>query len=578
MAQDPNAREPRTESVPAGGRLDSWKEIAGYLGRGITTVQRWERSEGLPVHRHVHARRGSVWADRAEIDAWWATRGTGIEKREAVAVGLPRRRRRWLAIAAGAALLLSAAAYLLLRLSPEAGKTGRTMVAVLPFQDFDKNGDQSYFSDGLTDETIAELSRLRPDLLGVIARTSAMRYKSSSKGISEIARELNVEYVLEGDVRRTPARVQVDARLIRAADQAQLFAQTYDSDLGDSSAIEGEIGRRVAKSLALELLPLQEARLARPARRDPKAVLAYLKGLELLNERTGEDIYSAVGSFEEAVRTEPTYAQAFAALGTAYVLLPTYGEFLPDEYYAKAAASAERALRLDPTLADAHAILGVVAHEHEWDHGRAEQEYRKAVQLNPSSVLAHQGYAELLTHMGRTEEALGEIREALRLDPHSMIADSLLGWALYYGRRYDEAIEHLQHVVAKYPDSIPAHSYLGWAYDRKGMAAEARAEYDRVRGLSKDNTSPYNWDFGTSGRGLDELEDRAKKGSFSPYELACLYAAARRPDDAVRWLTKACDSRDPSVAVMKVDPELDPIRADPRFQDLLRRVRLAEQP
>jgi TolB-like protein len=576
MAQDPSASEPKPESLPAGSRLESWKEIAAYLRRGVTTVQRWEKNEGLPVRRHVHARQGSIWADTAEIDVWWARRGTRLETEEAGAAGPGWRRRGFVAVALITGLLASLGLYSLVRRPAGAAgaSSGRIMVAVLPFLELGATADQAYFADGLTGETIAELSRLRPDLLGVIARTSAMQYRKSRKGIGDIARELDVEYLLEGDVRRTATEVWVDARLIRASDQSQLFAQTYERALGDAAAIQGEIGRRVAKSLALELLPLQEARLAQPAHRDPKALLAYLKGLELLNQRTGDDIYRAVVSFDEATRLEPTYAAAFAARGMAYALLPTYGEFLPQEYFPKAKASAEKALSLDGTLAEAHAILGVVAHEHEWDHRRAEREYRQALALNSSCVLAHQTYAELLTHAGRIEEALGQIREAQRLDPQSRIVDSLRGWVLYYGRRYDEAIEHLRHVVAANPDFIPAHSYLGWAYDRKGMVAEARAEYDRVRALSADGTSRYMWDFGKSGRQLQELESRALKGTFSAYELACLYAAAGRTDDALRWLTVACERHDPTVVEMKVEPELDPLRSDPRFDELLRRVGL----
>jgi len=578
MAQDSSTSEPKPEGPPAGRRLESWKEIAAYLHRGVTTVQRWEKSEGLPVHRHVHARLGSIWADRAEIDSWWAGRRTGIEKDEARAAEPQGHRPRWLTASLVAAVVVFAGLYVLVR-RPRGATVGgsRIMVAVLPFVERGGATDQAYFGDGLTDETIAELARLRPDLLGVIARTSALQYKGSPKGIRDIARELEVEYVLEGDVRRSATAVQVDARLIRAADQSQLFAQTYERELGDATAIQAEIARRVAKSLALELLPLQEARLAQPTRREPRALFAYLKGLELLNERTGDDIYHAVASFDEAARLEPTYAAAFAARGLAYALLPTYGEFLPREYYPKAKASAQTALELDPTLADGHAILGVVAHEYEWDHVRAERECREALRLNPSSVLAHQIYAELLTHQGRIEEALGQIREAQRLDPHSPIVDALRGWVLYYGRRYDESIEHLRHVVAASPDFIPAHSYLGWAYDRKGMKAEAKAEYDRVRSLSQDNTPPYNWDFGTGGRRLEDLEARAAKGSFSPYELACLYAAAGRKGDSLRWLTAAAETRDPSVVIMKVDPELDPVRDDAGFQALLRRVGLSSR-
>jgi TolB-like protein/Tfp pilus assembly protein PilF len=574
MAQDPIASEPRPEGVPAGTRLESWKEIAAYLHRGVTTVQRWERSEGLPVHRHVHARLGSVWADRDELHEWWVHRGTRIERDDPAPP--PRRRRGWLAASLAAGLVVGGAFWAVARHPPPGPRGNRVMVAVLPFEDLSGPGtrDQEYFSDGLTDETIAELSRLRPDLLGVIARTSAMQYKGSRKGIRQIAGELGVEYLLEGDVRPTAGGVHVNARLIRAADQSQLFAQAYERDLGDAAAIQGEIGRRVTKALALELLPLQEARLARPTRRDPKALLAYLKGLELLNQRTGDDVYRGVASFEEAVRIEPSYAAAYAALGTAYALLPTYGEFLPEEYYPKARASAQKALSLDATLAEAHAVLGVVAHEHDWDHARAEQEYREALRLNASSVLAHQTYAELLTHMGRIEEALEEIREARRLDPHSRIVDALLGWVLYYGRRYDEAVEHLRQVVAANPDFIPAHSYLGWTYDRMGRTAEATAEYQRVRELSADGTSRLMWDFGASGRKMEDLEARARDGSFSPYELATIYVAAGRRDDAIRWLQQACERRDSSVLELKVDPALDPLRSDPRFEELLRRVGL----
>ncbi len=574
MAQDPIPSEPGPEDIRDGTRLESWKEIAAYLRRGVTTVQRWEKSEGLPVYRHQHARLGTVWAHRSEIDDWWTRRGTRIET-DGPPASAPHRRGR-LAASIVAGLVVAGAFWAVARRQPQSQRGPRVMVAVLPFEDLSDPGarEPHLFADGLTDETIAELSRLRPDILGVIARTSAMQYKGSRKGIREIAGELGVEYLLEGDVRSTLGGVHVNARLIRAADQSQLFAQAYERELGDAAAIQGEIGRRVTKALALELLPLQEARLARSTRRDPRALLAYLRGLELLDQRTGNDVYRGVASFEDAVRIDPSYADAYAALGAAYALLPTYGEFLPEEYYPKAKASARKALRLDATLADAHAVLGVVAHEHDWNHAEAEREYREALRLNPSSVLAHQAYAELLTHLGRIEEALGEIREAHRHDPHSRIVDALLGWVLYYGRRYDQAVEHLRQVVAANPDFIPAHGYLGWSYERMGLTAEATAEYERVRALSADGTSHRMWDFGASGRRIEDLEARARNGSFSPYELATIYASAGRRDDAIRSLETACERRDSSVLELKVDPALDSLRIDPRFEDLLRRVGL----
>jgi TolB-like protein/Tfp pilus assembly protein PilF len=569
--QDSTTREPQPEG-PAGSRLGSWKEIAAYLHRSVTTVQRWEKTEALPVHRLVHARAGSVWADPRELDGWWTRRGRRIVGEET-----PRPRKLRLATVLPAGLVVVAALLASLGHAPGPRGGSRIMVAVLPFENLSPSGGgaSAYFSDGLTDETIAELSRIRPDLLGVIARTSAMQYKGTRKGIRQIAGELGVEYLLEGDVRPTRTGIHVNARLIRAADQGQLFAQAYERDLGDAAAIQAEIGRRVAKALALELLPLQEARLAHSTRRDPKALLAYLKGVELLNQRTGGDTYRAVGSFEEAVRLDPSYAAAHAALGTAYALLPTYGEFLPGEYYPRARSSAEMALRLDATLAEAHVVLGVVAHEHDWDHARAESEYREALRLNPSSVLAHQAYAELLTDLSRTEEALDEIREAHRLDPHSRIVDALLGWVLYYGRRYDEAAAHLRQVVAASPDFIPAHSYLGWTYERLGKTAEATAEYERVRALAADGTSHLMWDFGASGRTIEDLEARARAGTFSPYELATIYTGEGRRDDAFRWLEASCRRRESSMLEIKVDPALDPLRADPRFDGLLRRVGLA---
>jgi TolB-like protein/DNA-binding winged helix-turn-helix (wHTH) protein/Tfp pilus assembly protein PilF len=437
----------------------------------------------------------------------------------------------------------------------------RHLLVVLPFANL---GAEEYFADGLTDELITQLGRLQPARLGVIARTSAMQYRGTRKTVPQIAAELGVDYIVEGSVRQEGSRVRISAKLIQAADQAQLWAAAYERDSSEALAIQSQVARRVAGSLALELLP-GSATAWRAITANPQAHDAYLRGLHRLAKRSEPDFRAALDYFQRAAREDPGFALAHVGVADTYSLLGEYYLMPPKSAFPLAKEAAQRALALDDTLAEAHTSLAFVLAKYEWDWRAAETRFQRALELNPGYATAHQWYAELLSATGRHEEALAAVRRAQQLDPLSLIIQSVTGYLHYNARRYDEAIEQCRQVLARDPHFLPALQFLMLAYERKGLEAESLA-LERVY-------------VEQALRGMRSVSFRKPRGAeirqdTPPYSVAASYAALGQKEQALRWLDRAYREHDALITFARVDPGLDPVRRDPRFAGLLRKLGL----
>lgn len=464
----------------------------------------------------------------------------------------------------------------------------RRMLAVLPFENLTGDASQDYFSDGLTEEMISQLGRLDPQHLGVIARTSVMHYRQGQEPLEQIGRELAVQYVLEGSVRRESGQVRISAQLIQMKDQTHLWSRQYDRQLGSLLALQGEIAQEIADEIQLAL---GERNPDRVVPRTPlpaptsEAYDLHLRGLYFWNKRTVAGFQQAIESFQQAIAKDPNYARAFAGLADSYALIADYGTQPPEEFMSKARASALKALEIDPSLPEAHTTFALILQSHDWDWQTAEKEFRRAIELNPNYATAHHWYAEHLMWRGRFDEALQESEQARQLDPLSLIIAADNGAILYYSRQYDRAIEKLHSVLEMDPD-YPRALLIVPAYAEKGRVTEALALIEAHR---LQMSIPYYWAFlahvyGRTGRteparhALNELLRLNPHAPIDPVMLAWACAETSENDQALAWLEKAYEQHSTRLVGLKVNPVFDPLRNDPRFQDLLRRVGLADPP
>jgi len=454
-------------------------------------------------------------------------------------------------------------------------------LAVLPIANLSGDPQQEYFADGMTEALITDLSKI--GALSVISRTSVMRYKGTTKPLPEIARELNVDAVVEGSVQRSGDRVRVTAQLIGARTDTHLWAESYDRDLHDILALQDDVARAIANQIKVKLTPQEQVRLASARPVNPETHEAYLKGRYYWNKRTEEGFHRSIEYFSEATEKDPNYALAHAGLADSYIILGYFSLLPAKEAYAKAREAATRALELDDTLAEAHNALATAKADYDWDWPGAEREFRRAIELNPGYATAHQWYGRLLSELGRHEEALAEIKRAQELDPLSLIINAVGGRILLYAGRDDLAIEQLRKTLEMDPNFAHAHWFLGMAYVRKGALAEAIAEFQRATTLSS-NFTQYKAGLGhayaRAGKSAEarkllyELKELSKRRYVSWCDFAAIYAGLGDKDQAFACLERAYAQRDARLVELKVDARLDPLRADLRFADLLRRVGL----
>lgn len=535
-------------------------------------------------------------AQKAETTSSLATPTKGVAP--AVKPGAPAPVRvHWYAAAVAVILVCALAAYFghhAWRRSAPA-PAAKIMLAVLPFENLTGDPASEYFSDGLTEEMITQLAELQPGRLGVIARTSVMSYKHGDRSIARVASQLGVEYILEGSLRksgvpggtgfgapgsRSASRVRITAQLIQAKDQTHLWAHNYDRDLGDVLTLEREVSSDVAREIQLELTSEGYARLTRPRPVDPEAHELYLEGRFYWNKRTPEGFKRAVEYFKRSIQKDPNYAEAYAGLADSYRFLVDI--LPPSEVTPKARAAAEKALAIDPNLAEAHASLGLILPCEDWDWEEAKRQFERAIELNPNYATAHQWYAEgYLTPMGRLDEALAALRVAQRLDPVSPIILTDIGKTLYFARRYDEAIAQLRRALDLDP-TFPANGWLLEAYLEKGMYEQALKiiESEKVSGGRRESVAGSAYVSARMGRReqarklLAELPNLSQREHVDPGEIATAYLALGDEDQAFTWLERAYAERSNYMSSLKVWPIYDPVRSDPRFLDLERRVNL----
>jgi TolB-like protein/DNA-binding winged helix-turn-helix (wHTH) protein/predicted Zn-dependent protease len=458
-------------------------------------------------------------------------------------------------------------------------------LAVLPLENLSGDKEQDYFADGMTDELITNLGKI--SALRVISRTSVMQYQGAKKPLPEIARELNVDALLEGTVLRSGERVRITAQLVGVNPEKHLWAEAYERDLRDVLALQDEVARDIANRIQVRLTAREQAGLSSGRPVDPEAHSAYLRGVYFWNKRTRQGLEKSIEYFQQATQRDPGYALPYAGLAIAYNSLAAYGHLLPREVYPKAYAAASRALELDETLGEAHAALGFYKAAYEWDPEGADRELRLAIELNPGYALAHVWRADqvLSKFLGRHTEALAEIDRARELDPTSLLVSDQRGWVLYIARRYDEAIEQFHKTLELEPRFAHAHCWLGKAYLQKGMLREGLAELEEAVSLPGGD-SPYFWHwlgYGYARCGkraealkiIQTLKAQEQKGFASPWwAIAAIYCTLGQKDKALVWLERAYKERDPRFPSANIEPAFDPLRSDPHFKDLMRRSRM----
>jgi TolB-like protein/DNA-binding winged helix-turn-helix (wHTH) protein/Tfp pilus assembly protein PilF len=449
-------------------------------------------------------------------------------------------------------------------------------IAVKPLENLSGDPEQEYFADGMTDSLIAALAQI--SALRVISRTSMMRYKGTKKSLPEIARELNVDAVVEGTVLRSGSRMRIIAELVYAPTDAHLWAKSYERDLGDVLKMQSELAQAIAAEIRIKLTPQERTRLASARPVNPEAHEAYLKGRYFLNKFTPDGLKRSVDYFEQAIKKDPSYALAHAGLADSYIFggsgLP------PKEAMPKAKASAAKALGIDDTLAEAHTSLGFIKLFYDWDWLGAERDLSLAIELNPGYAAARELYAIYLATIGRVNQATAESKRALELDPLSLFANDVFAQILYNARQYDQAIAQCKKTLELDPNLAAAHAGLGLAYRQKQMFEQSVAETQKSLTLAgeKELAEVFGRAYSVSGyrSALRKLLDEAKKrGNLPPYAtygVAADYAFLGDKDEALAWLEKAYENRSPGPVFLKVDPRLDSLRSDPRFQALLRRM------
>jgi len=607
-------------SPPSGKKLDSWGEIASYLGREVRTVQRWEQTEDLPVHRHEHKKKSTVYAYAGELDAWIKQRQpkddpeadaafvpepdvdappekengdaklsnrTPLPPTPSPAHPVPSKGKR-VAIAAVVMMVFVAVAYRIYRKYQDPALTHDTVrLVVLPFVNLSGDPNQNYLSAGLTDVITTQLGRLDPRHLRVIAPTSAS--VMSGKPIGEIRQALNVQYVLEGSVQRVANQIRIDVRLIQASDEAQAGADSFTRDLSDFLQVESEVSESVARKMVSTLPGASPAESSSAAKHlgtvsveaATKSSDAFLKGEILWTNR--ENLKKSIELFEEAIHENPYNAQAYAGLASATAIIgqvPNDG-IPPQEAEPKARDAAQRALQLDPRLVEAHAVLGNVAMSYDWDLKAAENELRLSIDLNPNYPTAHNWYAHLLMVEGRFDEALAESRLGVELEPATPFFHVVRAEILYNARKYDQAIQEATSVLKDHPDFVLASYWLGSAYREKKMYPEAIATFERARKMTGDlpfMVMAYGQAQAVAGNTSEAKKALAiltkmQKTTFVPdIYPAAIYVALGEKDHAFQLLDSAYQQRVDRLVYFGVEPMADPIRSDPRFAQLMAKV------
>ena len=578
---------PKAGATAQGRRLESWKEIAAYLGRDVTTVRRWEKGEGLPVRRHLHNKLGSVYAFTTELDSWRSNRApapatdtpdTPPPVPESVRLG---RHGRIAAVFAAIALILAAGVIWLVRertAKPTASLAIRSL-AVLPLANFSGNSEQDYLSDGMTEALTAQLSTIHG--LRVISRTSTMQLKGTHKSVPAIGKELDVDAVIEGSVLQSGDKVRVTVQLIRAATDEHLWAATYDRELRDILALQSDVAQGIARHVEATVAGAQNLAVA-PRTVAPEVYEAYLKGRFALAKGNRSSLDEALGFFTAAINADSSFAPAYVGvaatqeqLGTVFFGVP------PGDTRPKVIKAARKALELDPQLAEARVLLAN-ALQRDWHWEEAETEFRRAIELSPSDAGAHAGLAYWLVCQGRSDEALAWARRAQEIDPLTVNSIDVSG-ILFFSRRYDDAIRESRRNLTTDPNDPQALWSLGFALIGADQFDEAIRTLEKAASLSDRNPAvlgvlvrayAHGGRRAEAAQVVDELWRRERTGYLPAAAFLNAYLGLGDKEQAFVWMERAAQERSNIMQYLKVHPFFDLLRGDPRFAEYLRRANL----
>lgn len=466
------------------------------------------------------------------------------------------------------------------------GKRRIDSIAVLPFVNADGDPNVDYLSDGITESLIDSVSQL-PDV-SVIARSSVFRFKGRETDPQTVGHDLGVKAVLTGRIIQRDGRLLISAELVDVENNHRVWGGQYDRMLTDILAVQSEITREISDQLRLRLTGEEQKRITKHHTEDTEAYQSYLKGRYYWNKRTGDDIKKAIDHFDQAIAKDPRYALAYAGLADCYIVIPNYSDLPSQDAYPKAKAAALKALEIDDSLPEAHTSLAGIKCDYEWDFSGCETELKKALILNPNYATAHHWYAQHLSAMGRHQEALKEIKRAQELDPLSLIINAVVGDTYIKARQYDRAIEQLRKTIEMDKNFVSAHRYLANAYIEKGMFKEAISEFQTASALrgtaaqADQRAKALTEAFAKGGpqgfwkQHLEDLKEDYEKGSVSPYSIASVYARLGDKEQTLNWLEKAYQQHDAYVVYLKIEPQFDSFRSDPRVVDLMRRIGLPQ--
>jgi len=453
-------------------------------------------------------------------------------------------------------------------------------IAVLPFDNLSRDPDNAYFCEGVQDEILTRLAKVAD--LKVISRTSTQRFKSAPNDLREIAKQLGVAHILEGSVQKASDQVRVNVQLVNALTDAHLWADTYDRKLTDIFAVETEIAKTVADTLQAKLSGSEQHSIAARPTESTEAHQLYLKGRFFWNKRTGNDLKKSLDYFQQAIAADPNYALAYAGVADGYVWLPGYTVCTPQNCYPKAMAAAKKALELDDTLAEAHTTLAIAIWLYDFDFSQSIREFQRAIELNPNYAIAHQQYGNnTLSALGRFDDAIVEGKRAVELDPLSLVINTDLGSDYYYARRYDEAIAQLRKTLEMDPGFYIAHLVLGQALNVTGVHDAAIVEFEKARALNDDpavlgalaRAHGLSGDKMEAEKILDELKKLSQERYVSAYSFALAYLGLGDKEEALRWVEQSYRDRAGSdIGFIRVDPMLDQLRDDPRFEALAEKI------
>jgi len=454
-------------------------------------------------------------------------------------------------------------------------------VAVLPLDNLIGDPGQDFFVDGMTDALITRLAQI--GALRVTSRTSIMRYKGTDKPLPEVARELNVDAVIEGAVTRSGGRVRITAQLVHGPTDQHLWAREYERELTDILLLQAEVAQAIAGEIQIKVTPQEQARLASARLVKPKAYEAYLRGRFHWDKRTEEGMRKGLALFEQALAEDPSFALSEAGVAECYNMLGFWGVAAPHEISPKAKAAATKALEIDAALAEAHAALGWAKFAYDWDWAGAERELRQAIELRSGYTTAHQWYSHLLVYQGRIPEALAQVQRTLELEPLSLVMNSNSCLIHLLGRECDEAIQRARKTLELDAHFAPPNLFLGWALQKKGKHEEALEALRQAVPLSANgpryvaslaHAYALSGEVDSAMKTLAQLEEMAKQRYVSAYDFAIIHAGFDDREKTFAWLNRAYAERSTWMAMIKADPRLESFRGEPRFKDLLRKLGL----